>query len=746
MLEPPEFTLLMKNRLFSLILLLTLVFYAIAGYHFLTGWHPLVMMLIAILLGVVINFGVYILFNFLGKRIRSIPLKSITAILSGIVVFIILKYVGFGWPLVLYSSIAAVGIVLCIAIYRFQLKRNFSSSAFLIIMLIGIGYILFVLADTGTDPYDKEVPLAFSENENFLPSSLPLENPAAVGNYAVKTFTYGSGTDEQREEFSKGVTYSTNSVDGTWLIPDWKDKKKKWREQYWGFGAEKFPLNGRVYMPDGNGPFPLTLIVHGNHSMIDYSDDGYGYLGELLASRGIITVSVDENFLNGHWSGDFMGKEMPARAWLLLKHLEQWRSWNAENGHDLAHKVDMDNIMLVGHSRGGEAVSIAAAYNPLPYFPDQANQKFDFNFNIKGVVALAPTDYRYDRKIILNNINFLSIQGSYDADEVSFWGMRPYRRLQYTDSVSRFKSGVYIHHANHGQFNSTWGNSDFGAPTKWLLNLFPLLKEEQQQEAAKVFISAFAEATLKNNQEYRSIFKNVSVAKKWLPVEQYLTSFESSNFHTIADFEEDLDITTAKDSTRINVSNLGLWKEQYLPTRDDGSQENNAVILGWDYENKVSSSDKGVYEILLSANDSIPFSATSSLQFTLGAGNHEWLDINLTEAQKEAKKDKEKREVPQIDFTIQLTDAAGQISDLKVSEIKGITKPLKTRFTKFAFLDKQMIGADWEVQLQTYHFPLELFSKKNAEFNVAAISSIKFIFDQTDYGVVVVDEIGVSGS
>ncbi|WP_133687545.1 cation diffusion facilitator family transporter [Maribacter spongiicola] len=734
----------MKNRLFYFISLLTLVFYAIAGYHFLTGWHPLIMMLIAILLGVVINFGVYILFNFLGKRIRSIPLKSVTAILSGIVVFIILKYVGFGWPLVLYSTIAAVGILLCIAIYRFQLKRNFSSSAFLIIMLIGIGYILFILANSGTDPYDKEVPLAFSESTSMV-SEVEIENPAATGSYTVKTFTYGSGTDEQREEFSTGVTYTTNSVDGTWLIPDWKDKKKKWRERYWGFGAENFPLNGRVYMPEGNGPFPLTLIVHGNHSMIDYSDDGYGYLGELLASRGIITVSVDENFLNGHWSGDFMGKEMPARAWLLLKHLEQWRNWNNEDGHELSHKVDMENIMLVGHSRGGEAVSIAAAYNPLPYFPDQANQKFDFNFNIKGVVALAPTDYRYDRKIILNNINFLSIQGSYDADEVSFWGMRPYRRLQYTDSINRFKSGVYIHHANHGQFNSTWGNSDFGAPTKWLLNLKPLLKEKQQQEAAKVFISAFADASLKGKKEYRSIFKNVAVAKQWLPVEHYLTSFEPSNFHTIANFEEDLDITTAKNSTSINTSNLGLWKEQYLPTRDEGSQENNAVILGWDYENRTSSSDKGVYELRLSADDSISFSAKSSLQFTLGAGNHEWLDINLTEAQKEAKKDEEKREVPELDFTIQLTDESGQTSSLKVSEIKGITKPLKTRFTKFAFLDKQMIGADWEVQLQTYHFPMKTFYIINSEFNVDAISSIKFIFDQTDYGVVVLDEIGVSG-
>ena len=55
-----------------------------------------------------------------------------------------------------------------------------------------------------------------------------------------------------------------------------------------------------------------------------------------------------------------------------------------------------------------------------------------------------------------------------------------------------------------------------------------------------------------------------------------------------------------------------------------------------------------------------------------------------------------------------------------------------------------MIGDDWEIQLQTYHFPLNTFTTKNPEFNSEQLKSIKFIFDQTEYGVVVVDEIGVS--
>lgn len=735
----------MKNRLLSYVFILTLILYGIAGYHFLTGWHPIIMMLIAMIIGIAINVILYGLFNSIARSSKKIPRKAVTAVLSGILGFVILKFIGFGWPTLFYSGILAIALLFCIALYWYINKRTLGSKILFGTTLIAVICIFVILIIPGEDPYETEVPLAFSQNYTFSTTTPALENPAAAGTYTVNTFTYGSGNDEQREEFSSGVTYKTNPVNAKWIIPEWKDKMKKWRENYWGFGAENFPLNGRVYMPEGEGPFPLTLIVHGNHSMIDYSDDGYGYLGNLLASRGIIAVSVDQNFLNGHWSGDFMGAEMPARAWLLLKHLELWQNWNSEVGHDLSQKVDMDNIMLVGHSRGGEAVSIAAAYNTLPYFPDQSKVKFDFNFNIKGVVALAPTDYRYNRKITLENVNFLSLQGSYDSDEVSFWGMRPYRRLQFTDSIPRFKAGVYIHHANHGQFNSTWGNSDFGAPSKWLLNLKPLLEEEQQQETAKVFISAFAEAIFKDNLDYLPIFQNVVLAKQWLPIEQYLTHFEPSNLHMIANFEEDLDLTTATDSTFLRATDMALWKEHILQTRDEDSQENSAVILGWDYEDPKSSANKGVYTISLSDADTSLFSSNSTFQMAVAAGNHEWLDINKTEEEKEEKKEEtEEREIPQLDFSIELTDQLGETSSIKVSDIKGITKPLKTRFTKFGFLDKEMMGADWEVQLQTFHFPLSVFTAKNPKFNVELINTIKFIFDQTPFGVVVVDEIGLS--
>ena len=114
------------------------------------------------------------------------------------------------------------------------------------------------------------------------------------------------------------------------------------------------------------------LVVHGNHRDLDFSDPGYAYLGELMASRGFIFVSVDQNFINGS-PADFpngMKNENDARGWLLLEHLRLFHEWNEAVDNPFRGLVDMDNIAVMGHSRGGEAAAVAEFFNRLPYYPE----------------------------------------------------------------------------------------------------------------------------------------------------------------------------------------------------------------------------------------------------------------------------------------------------------------------------------------------------------------------------------------
>ena len=197
-------------------------------------------------------------------------------------------------------------------------------------------------------------------------------SPSVRGPYAVKTLTYGHGDDKNRAEYREEVAFRTEVVDASKLI-DLGDQADS-RNGYWGFDPETFPLNGRVWYPEGRGPFPLVLIVHGNHDPKDFSDPGYDYLGELLASRGYILASIDMNFVNGG-----IRQENDARGWLLLKHLQVWDQINQDPDNVFFNSVDMDNIALIGHSRGGEAVAHAAAFNELKHYPDDATLNFELS-------------------------------------------------------------------------------------------------------------------------------------------------------------------------------------------------------------------------------------------------------------------------------------------------------------------------------------------------------------------------------
>ncbi len=194
------------------------------------------------------------------------------------------------------------------------------------------------------------------------------------------------------------LTSSRSLFDGSLLIDGWDGPDGWARTRFWGFDAKALPLQGTVWHPEGDGPFPLVLVVHGNHSMEDFSDPGYACLGELLASRGYVFVSVDENFLNGSIL-DLLGgpdggldEENDARGWLLLEHLRQWRAWNAEATSPFHSRVDLDRVALIGHSRGGEAVAVAAAFNRLPRYPDDGTLAFDYGFGIHAVAAIAPVN------------------------------------------------------------------------------------------------------------------------------------------------------------------------------------------------------------------------------------------------------------------------------------------------------------------------------------------------------------------
>jgi dienelactone hydrolase len=591
-------------------------------------------------------------------------------------------------------------------------------------------------------------------------------HPGARGPHAVKQLFYGSGTDKQRREYRDDVAIKTKTVDVS-PFATIRAAQARMRRNFFGFDLKKAPINGRVWYPEGPGPFPLALIVHGNHNWREFSDPGYAYLGELLASRGFIMASVDENFING------LSGENDARAWLLLKHLEAWKQFNETEGGPFHNRVDMTRIALMGHSRGGEAAAHAATFNRLKYYPDNFKQEFTFNFAIKAVVAIAPVDGQYKptgQFTPLENVNYLLIHGSHDGDVSTAMGLRQYERLRFTDGQPWFKATIFMYRANHGQWNTVWGNKDSGPRSGRTLDLRALIDGDAQRELGTVVISGFLEATLNGKREYLPMFRDHRTAGRWLPKTMYTTRFQESGYRALAEFDNDIDITTGTASGVVLAGeHLSTWHENAVPFRGRGTdtQNHNAVWIGWNNELAGEEKKKG-------PPASYAISVPDALRTAWGVngGTAIYLSVAATttkpgprsekkegeeeksedekkaaaakKTEKPKEKEKEEPDLTPIDLTVEIADASGRVARLPLSRFGIARKPLESRIYRRAGRDAQRFANIYELIPQTFVMPLADFVETSPEFDASRLASIRLVFDRTDAGTIVVEHVGLS--
>jgi hypothetical protein len=283
----------------------------------------------------------------------------------------------------------------------------------------------------------------------------------------------------------------------------------------WPFANINVPLNGHVCIPRGRGPFPLAVFAHGNHSPNENSTPGYLYLCRLLASHGIIAATIDVNFLNGANFGENDG-----RAIVHLEHLRQFRTWNNTAAHPLHGKVDLNRILIVGHSRGGEAVGHASFFNTQPsvggVLLDGSAGLGPYRFGITAALAIAPTDRQFTPTTGPTVVpdSYVIIHGSKDSDVFTFEGYHTYERAHAVDlanptvSDGKFKAVLWVHKANHNQFNSIW------APETPPGVAMP---RPDQEQIAMVHIGAVAQAVLLDRKAYFAVLHDHAAAGQWDP-------------------------------------------------------------------------------------------------------------------------------------------------------------------------------------------------------------------------------------
>ncbi len=292
-----------------------------------------------------------------------------------------------------------------------------------------------------------------------------------------------------------------------------------------------YPIDvwGTVWYPEdlSRGPFPLVLFLHGNHGIcrapgtqVDVgtptfppncppgqiqtpNHSGYEYIANRLASHGYIVASINVNAINIRANGN------PERGAAVLEHLRYWEIWNSAAGAEpfgqlFSGKVNLQNVGLMGHSRGGEGVRAAFEFNRQAASP----------YGIKGIIEIGPVDFGRTTSPTAvttgnpvynaTNTAYSVLLPSCDADVSDNQGMRVYDRAATRPDTTQpgMKSQLYVLGANHNFYNSEWTPEDVG----FSCIDFPIITDRPQQEAiGLVYVMGFMRTYL-GGEDFKYLF------------------------------------------------------------------------------------------------------------------------------------------------------------------------------------------------------------------------------------------------
>jgi hypothetical protein len=227
--------------------------------------------------------------------------------------------------------------------------------------------------------------------------------------------------------------------------------------------------------PRAPGKRPLIIFLHGRHATCyqggpngndsgDWpclpgwqpipSHKGYRYIADILASQGFIIVSISANGINGQ---DYLSEDLgtSSRSILIRHHLSRWAQWNANGGDPWSNRfrdrLDLNQVVLVGHSRGGEGVH-KAAIDASPSDP----------YKIVGLVTFGPTAFGHQ---VTPDIHSANILPTCDGDVSDLQGQAyidTSRDIAYSEAL---RSAIISVGTNHNFFNTEWTPGLAAAPS-----------------------------------------------------------------------------------------------------------------------------------------------------------------------------------------------------------------------------------------------------------------------------------------
>jgi len=94
------------------------------------------------------------------------------------------------------------------------------------------------------------------------------------------------------------------------------------------------------------------------------------------------------------------------------------------------------------------------------------------------------------------------------------------------------------------------------------------------------------------------------------------------------------------------------------------------------------------------------------------------------------------------DLTIEVMDRAGQAASLALGQFAPLQPQIEFHTLKHRLLEKPGTRSA-EPVFQTYEFSLAAFQARNPNLDTAALATIRLIMDESEEGLVILDNVGI---
>jgi hypothetical protein len=222
-------------------------------------------------------------------------------------------------------------------------------------------------------------------------------------------------------------------------------------------------LDGVIGAPEADGPFPVVLIMHGSHATCPGENEwpcspeeehqnyqGFDYLVKALAEAGYVALSINVNA--EHTFG--FGEAPPTirTKQFIDANLGELAAASAGEsdkfGLDLSGRVDLANMVWIGHSRGGDFTNQIIRESDL----HQTASHIGYG-PAQGMVLLAPPIISTE-VLPAVDVPTALILPACDWDVSLLAGQSLYESARFDADRQNPFTSVYLEHGNHNNFNT----------------------------------------------------------------------------------------------------------------------------------------------------------------------------------------------------------------------------------------------------------------------------------------------------